>query len=56
MAGQHALGPLPALPLQQVPHVVVQLVNGLGRCWTSSFSAPAARNDAGMFKGVGGPS
>ena len=38
----------PTLPL--TPPARVQLVNGAGTCWESSFSAPAAKNGAGQFK------
>jgi hypothetical protein len=40
--------PGPALPLGQPARV--QLVNGAGACWESSFSAPAQKNDASQFK------
>jgi hypothetical protein len=41
-------GPVPALPLAQPARV--QLVNGAGTCWESSFGAPAQQNDAAHFK------
>ena len=35
----------------QDPNVVVQLVNGTGKCWTSQFTRDETRtNDAGLFK------
>ncbi len=40
--------PVPALPLAQPARV--QLVNGAGTCWESSFNAPAGRNDPSQFK------
>ncbi|MBI5504618.1 MAG: DUF4215 domain-containing protein [Deltaproteobacteria bacterium] len=41
---------VPALPLPQDPSVSVQLRSSGGQCWGATFSAPAARNDAGLFK------
>jgi hypothetical protein len=35
---------------QQDPEVVVQLVNDLGFCWTSTFGSPAVKNTAELFK------
>ncbi len=46
---------LPALPLQQDQQVIVQLKNDInaGECWEARFSAPAKKNDSGIFKDRG---
>ena len=46
---------LPALPLAQGQHVVVQFNNTVapGMCWEARFGAPAIKNDAGQFKDQG---
>jgi cysteine-rich repeat protein len=36
--------------LGQDPEVVVQLINDLGFCWSSTYSAPAATNTVSRFK------
>jgi hypothetical protein len=41
-------GSVPVLPLAQPARV--QLVNGAGACWESSFGAPAQKNDPAQFK------
>jgi hypothetical protein len=41
---------LPTLPLASYEGLIVQLVNGNGRCWESRYSAPARKNDTGKFK------
>ncbi len=41
--------PVPALLFASYEGLVVQLVNGDGRCWESSYSAPAKKNDGGKF-------
>jgi len=43
----------PALPLHQDGHVIAQLVNSDGNCWSATFAAPAARNAAPQFKDSG---
>jgi cysteine-rich repeat protein len=35
---------------EQDPEVVVQLINDLGFCWSTTFVAPALENDADRFK------
>jgi hypothetical protein len=35
---------------EQDPEVVVQLINDLGFCWSTTFTAPALENDADRFK------
>ena len=35
---------------EQDPEVVVQLINDLGFCWSTTFTAPAIKNDAERFK------
>lgn len=41
---------VPALPLAQSPSVAVQLHASTGSCFGQTYTAPAARNDAGQFK------
>ncbi|MBI5504621.1 MAG: DUF4215 domain-containing protein [Deltaproteobacteria bacterium] len=41
---------VPALPLPQDPSVTVHLRSSQGQCWGATFSAPAARNNALLFK------
>ena len=38
-----------ALPFAQSPAVTIQLVNDLGQCWSSDFSAPARVNTGDKF-------
>lgn len=52
-AGPNLLLPTPAGAsfFSQDPNVVVQLINGAGKCWTSQFTRDDTRsNDAGLFK------
>jgi len=35
---------------EQDPEVVVQLINDLGFCWSTTFTAPAIKNEAERFK------
>jgi cysteine-rich repeat protein len=44
--------PLPSLPLQQDPSVVVELRNSAGSCWQATMSAPALRSDVSRFTDV----
>lgn len=41
-------GDLPAVPISQP--VTVQLLNADGECWEASYSAPASRNEDGLFR------
>jgi hypothetical protein len=38
-----------ALPFAQSPAITIQLVNDLGQCWSSDFSAPARVNTNARF-------
>ncbi len=37
------------LPLSQSPHIVVQLANSNGKCWSASYSTPAIRANGKRF-------
>ncbi len=39
----------PALPLDQSPAIIVQIVNDQGGCWGTTFSAPAIGNSSSSF-------
>ena len=48
--GKGASLPVPTLPLAQDSKVTIQINNTDGACWTTSFSAPATKNQADQFK------
>ena len=51
--GVNLPAPAPVSPTQffnQDPQVTVQLLNGLGNCWTSEFTVPPRKNDGTRFK------
>jgi hypothetical protein len=49
LTGKGSAIQFPALPLQQDPSVVVQIVNGNGTCWEATYSTHSA-SDSGTFK------
>lgn len=48
--GKDANLDMPALPLAQDQHVIVQLKNSLGTCWEARYGATAKKNDGEQFK------
>ena len=44
MKGKGANLPVPALPFDQDPAVVMQISNDHGLCWSTTFTPPATKN------------